>query len=138
MMPRMHGDKVLEVIRERGVECKVAMVTAVDPDEDIVDMPFDAYLTKPVTPADLTEVVDRLGEVAQHDSITQELFALGQKRAALEAELTPAQREESSEYADLVERFETLSEQADTAVDGMGAATFERVLQDIEQSPVDG
>ena len=47
-MPDMSGDDVLERVRERGLDCRVVMVTAVDPDFDIVEMPFDDYLTKPV------------------------------------------------------------------------------------------
>jgi DNA-binding response OmpR family regulator len=40
-MPDMFGDEVLESIRGRGFECRVAMITAVDPDVDIIDMEFD-------------------------------------------------------------------------------------------------
>ncbi len=45
----MSGDEVLDTIAERGIDPAVVMVTAVDPDFDIVEMPFDEYLTKPVT-----------------------------------------------------------------------------------------
>ncbi|MFB6176845.1 MAG: response regulator transcription factor, partial [Halobaculum sp.] len=40
-MPDYSGGEVLEKMRERGLDCSVIMVTAVDPDFDIVSMPFD-------------------------------------------------------------------------------------------------
>ncbi len=47
-MPDMTGDDVLREIRERGYDCQVLMVTAVDPDFETLDMPFDDYLCKPI------------------------------------------------------------------------------------------
>ncbi|MFC4553269.1 response regulator, partial [Halorussus sp. GCM10023401] len=46
-LPGMSGRAVLEEIRERDVDCRVAMVTAVDPSFDVVEMGFDTYVTKP-------------------------------------------------------------------------------------------
>jgi len=48
-MPGLSGDEVLAAVRERGIDCRVAMVTAVEPDFDILKMGFDDYLVKPVT-----------------------------------------------------------------------------------------
>ena len=42
-LPDGSGDDVLEHIRESGYDCRVAMVTAVEPDFDIIDMGFDLY-----------------------------------------------------------------------------------------------
>ena len=47
-MPDIPGDEVLEQIREKGYDCRIIMLTAVDPGLDIVEMPFDEYLCKPV------------------------------------------------------------------------------------------
>ena len=55
-------DEVLEQIREHGPECRVVMVTAVNPDFDIVELPFDEYLHKPVTPDDIDEVIEEMRE----------------------------------------------------------------------------
>lgn len=60
MMPGLSGDGALERIRERGADCRVAMITVVEPDFDVIEMGFDAYLTKPVTEADLLETIEHL------------------------------------------------------------------------------
>jgi predicted DNA binding protein/CheY-like chemotaxis protein len=75
-MPRITGDEVLERIHERGLDCLVSMLTAVEPDSDLSDLGFDEYLVKPVTRADLVEVVDDLllrGSMADE---TREYLAL--------------------------------------------------------------
>jgi DNA-binding response OmpR family regulator len=82
-MPRMSGDELLDKLRERGIEAKVAMLTAVDPDVDIVDMPFDDYRTKPVAAAELRGLVRTLLLRASYDERCQEFFQLASKKAAL-------------------------------------------------------
>lgn len=59
-MPEMPGDEVLQWVRDRGYDCAVAFVTAAEPFEDDRQLPFDAYLTKPVDKATLRSAVERL------------------------------------------------------------------------------
>ena len=67
-MPDLPGDEVLEVVRDRGLDCRVAMVTAVEPDFDIVAMGFDDYLVKPVSREDLQETVSNLVVRNEYDA----------------------------------------------------------------------
>ncbi len=115
-MPDYSGDEVLERIRDRELDCRVVMVTAVDPDFDIVSMEFDDYLTKPVMREDLDEAVESMLERDGYNETLQEYFALTSKKATLEAEKTPSELQESSEYQEMVERVEALEDEADTAV----------------------
>ena len=86
MMPRMSGDEVLEEIRERGFECSVAMVTAVDPDFEIIEMGFDDYLTKPPTREELVGAVEDMLSRTEYADDVREYRSLLSTRAALEAE----------------------------------------------------
>ncbi len=117
-MPDYSGDEVLERIRDRGLDCRVVMVTAVDPDFDIVSMGFDDYLTKPVMREDLEEAVGTMRERETYDETVQEYFALTSKKATLEAEKTPSELQDNEEYREMVDRVEKLEEEADTAVSG--------------------
>ena len=108
-MPDMTGDEVLGEIRARGIDCRVAMITAVEPDLDIVEMQFDDYLVKPVTREDLHRLVEVLLRRAGYDERAQEFFRLASKKAALES--TPdVSVEEESEYQELTQRMEELQE----------------------------
>jgi DNA-binding response OmpR family regulator len=82
-MPGMSGDEVLERLRDRGAEVPVAMTTAINPDVDILDMPFDEYLTKPVGQEELHSVIERLVTRSEFDSKTREFFRLAAKQDAL-------------------------------------------------------
>ncbi|MFB6151777.1 MAG: response regulator transcription factor [Haloarculaceae archaeon] len=115
-MPEMTGDEVLERIRERDLGCRVVMVTAVDPDFDILEMPFDDYLTKPVMLDDLREVVERMLKREAYDENVQDFFSLAAKKATLEAEKDPVELQNSEEYQRLQGEVERLRDEADTTV----------------------
>jgi len=112
-MPDISGDEVLERIRERNLDCRVAMVTAVEPDTDIVDMPFDDYLVKPVSESDLIEMVENLRIRDEYDDGIRELFSLASKKALLETEKDPSTLENDENYQQLVSDLNTLREDLD-------------------------
>jgi two-component system response regulator AdeR len=112
-MPDMSGDEVLAEIRDQGIDARVAMVTAVDPDFDILDMGFDTYVVKPTTEEELRETVETLLERAEYDERLQEYFSLSARRAALDANKGQAELESSEEYADLQNRLAELQASMD-------------------------
>lgn len=130
-MPGISGDEVLSAIRDRDPSCKVAMVTAVDPAVDIVDMPFDDYVTKPLTKEDLHEAVERMMARSSYDDQIQRYFALASKKATLDAELRPAEREASEEYDRLLQELADAKGQMETTMDDMDPEDFQSLMQDL-------
>jgi len=128
-MPDMSGDEVLSVIDDRGLDCRVVMVTAVDPDFDIIEMPFDEYLTKPVGRDDLLEMVDAMRTRDTYDEHLQEYFAMASKKATLESEKNPVELDGNEEYREVSERVESLRKQADTTVNELD--DFESAFRDF-------
>ena len=116
-MPGLSGDEVLSEVRARDIDCQVAMVTAVEPGFDIVEMGFDDYVIKPVSRADLTRLVDSLLRRASFDEQFRECFALASKIAALEANREAKQLERSEEYAELRRRLRDAESRADRTLD---------------------
>jgi len=118
-MPEMSGDEVLEEMRSRGYDCQVAMVTAVDPGVDIVEMPFDHYITKPLERDDVQEAIEKLLERSSLDENTQKRQTVRLKKAILQDESIEGQIEDSDEFAKLdrqlekLERNETSNEDID-------------------------
>jgi DNA-binding response OmpR family regulator len=129
-MPDCSGDEVLEEIRDRELDCRVVMVTAVDPDFDIISMDFDDYLTKPVMRDDLEETIDAMRERDEYSETLQEYYALTAKKATLEAEKTPSELQNNDEYREMVDRVEELAEEADMAVSGF-EDDYESLFQDL-------
>ena len=127
-MPTMTGDEVLAALRERGIDCRVAMITAVEPDVDIVDMPFDDYMVKPITRDQLHSVVEVLLSRRHFDDRTQEFFALASKKATLEG----AQKDdESEEYERLTRRMDQLREELDETLTQFSGNEFEAAFREL-------
>jgi len=80
-MPGVSGDEVLETIREADHDCPVVMVTAVEPDEGMVELPFDAYVVKPIDKEELLGTVQRTLARASDDTASDVLDALGDEKA---------------------------------------------------------
>lgn len=112
-MPDLPGDAVLEEVRARGFDCRVVMLTAVDPDVDIIDMAFDDYVTKPVSREEIIGTVETMVARGNYGDLLQEYFAVASKRATLETELTQAELSDNEDYAELVARGEELRTQLD-------------------------
>jgi DNA-binding response OmpR family regulator len=131
-MPDMTGDEVLDRLRERDLNARVVMVTAVDPDFDIVDMPFDEYLTKPVSMEDMWDAVDRMLKRETYDEQLQEYFALASKKATLEARKDPVELVDSEEYDRLDSQLKRLERQADETVSELGESdSFETLFHEF-------
>lgn len=110
LMPGMSGEEVLAEIRDRGIDCRVAMATAVEPDEDIAQMPFDAYVTKALERDSVRETIEALLSRADEDDIVQEHYAVAEKLATLEESKTESQLDDSEEYRRLRGRIEELDD----------------------------
>jgi len=108
-MPDLHGDEVLAEIRDRGYDCPVIMITAVDPDLNILDMDFDDYLCKPITSNVLSRTLENhLDPASRQDERLDEFLSLISKLDVLEAELTPAELAVNEEYQRTKEHAESL------------------------------
>src|SRR6056297_1849032 len=119
MMPGLSGDEVLSEIRERELGCRVAMVTAVEPDFDILEMGFDAYLSKPIRSEQLHDTVTNLLERSNYDDLLQEYYALVEKQATLETAKSGAELAESDEYENLQGRVSQLQDDLSQTMGGI-------------------
>jgi DNA-binding response OmpR family regulator len=132
-MPGLSGDEVLDAIGERGIDCQVAMVTAVEPDFDVLGMGFDDYLVKPVAREELLDTVGDLERRSTYDAGVQELFSLSSKKAILEAEKTDSELAENEEYQQLAERLAELRSKLDTTIDEMNDnEEFETLFREFD------
>ncbi|MFC7239757.1 response regulator transcription factor [Saliphagus sp. GCM10025317] len=110
-MPDVSGDELLETIRERDLDCRVAIVSAVEPDFDIIDMGFDMYLEKPVSePNELRETVSKLLDRSTYDEQMQQFLSLASKKASLEAKKSEDDLSSNEEYQKLAEQVDSLRE----------------------------
>jgi DNA-binding response OmpR family regulator len=132
-MPDVSGDEVLAELRDRGDDCRVIMITAVDPDFDIIEMPFDDYLCKPVESADLVGAVEQQLAADTYDDRLTEYYEVTSKLALLEAEKTPRELEENEDVAALRERADQLEAEMSESLSDF--EDFELAFREIGRQP---
>ncbi|WP_302081794.1 HalX domain-containing protein [Salinibaculum rarum] len=130
-MPGVSGDEVLDEIRDRDLSCRVAMVTAVDPDFDIIEMPFDDYVIKPVSRDDLFSTIERLLTTSEYKSKLRKYYALTAKHATLVANKPESELAESEEFADLEDQMDEMRDQLDETVATFDDDDFAAAFRDI-------
>lgn len=116
-MPGMTGEEVLREIRLDEYDVLVVMLTGLEPDFEIVDMGFDDYLVKPVGGAEIRSTVEEMLTRAEfYDETLRRRLTLASKRAVLQAETSPAEREDSEKYQELERELERVHERVDEAL----------------------
>jgi len=130
-LPDGHGEDLLAEIRDREIDVRVGMVTAVEPDFDIVEMGFDLYVLKPLSQNDLLDAVDRLETRSQYDDRLQRTASLASKRATLEAEKPREALENSEEYRKLTARLDELDDELDQITDQLDTEDYRQLFEDI-------
>ena len=107
-MPGLSGAEVLEERRDRGLAVRVVVVTAVDPEFDIPDVPYDDYLVKPIDGEALHRAVERALALARYNDRLQELNSVRLERNVLEVEAANRDLEGNRQYRELTAEMEQL------------------------------
>jgi DNA-binding response OmpR family regulator len=143
-MPGLSGDEVLERIRAEGFDCRVIMLTGVEPSVDIVEMGFDEYLEKPVREGELRETVERVHQRTEYDAKLREYFSLASKRATLETRHSSEELAAEPKYEHLCERLRSVQAQLDDVLsdlpdeDGYLVATQDSDDEESTSARADG
>lgn len=111
-MPGLSGDEVLEELENRDFDGRIIMVTAIDPGFDVLNMPFDDYLCKPLEREDIRAVVNQQRLILGYETLG-EYFSTESKRAVLRSELPTEKRETHPEYQAIEQRTKSLRQRAD-------------------------
>ena len=131
-MPGMSGDEALQAIREAGYDCRVIMTTAVEPEFEIVEMPFDDYLCKPIEQETLQQAIESQLTAKQYDESVSDLFRATSKIAVLEAEKTAEELANSEEYQRLKQITDDTRGEADSLMSELD--DFESAFKAIDRS----
>jgi DNA-binding response OmpR family regulator len=113
-MPMVSGNEVVAAIQNRDVEYSVAMITDDDPDFDVMELGVDDYLVKPVTQAELLNVVDRLLAVSEYTEALRELTRKKLVRNVLRVEKSGRTLDGNEQYRELEAAIGRLETTVDT------------------------
>ena len=118
-MPGMSGDRVLPEVRAAATDVRIALVTAVEPTEDVVNLDFDEYLCKPVSAETLRDLVARFVRRGEFGAGLTRQFAVARKVALLEEHMTASELKESDAYEELKREYDGLDADLVSAVDDL-------------------
>ncbi len=130
-LPDAPGEKVLDFIEENALDCRVAMVTGVEPDFDIIDMGFDLYIVKPVTRSELLDAVDTLFVRSEYGGLLREAASLASKRALLESEKSNEVLTASDEYSILLDRMSELDDELLDLAGSLSSDDYRVMFRDL-------
>lgn len=109
-MPEMTGDEVLGILREEGLDVQVGMVTAMQPTDELLNLPFDGYLSKPVDKGDILGLVNTLLVRQEFHAASQRFFRLAARKTALEE----VGEHHTSEYREVLDQLQGLQAEIDS------------------------
>lgn len=133
-MPIVSGDEVVERIRASGDRCPIALITAVEPDFDIIDMGFHDYVVKPVDVTDLRETVENLLAIAKYEDRIREYVSLTVKDATLQRIKASDDLAQNEAYQELREDMRELSNELGDWSTAVDPEDFDRVLRMVVRS----
>jgi DNA-binding NarL/FixJ family response regulator len=118
---------VIKRIDEWELEFQVILVSAIDPDTDIIDLPFDGYLTKSVSTDELLDAVEQAFLKRRYEELVAEYNAAAETYDVLREAHTQTELDDNEEFAGLEARLaelkdefdETIAELDDSSVTGL-------------------
>lgn len=116
-MPGPNGRDVATELDEQGYDVHIVMVSSLPPDFDIIEYPIDGYLQKPASESDIRSIIEQYRRQRKYHEALEEYFSLTSKLAAIEAQLSPEQRQQNEEYEQLKERVAQKRAEVDEAID---------------------
>jgi DNA-binding response OmpR family regulator len=132
-MPGHSGEQVLGAIRRADRDVSVVFVTGVAPDFDVLDLPFDDYLGKPVQHDDFTTAIDLQLRARRHGDDLRQYLGLRAKADVLTREKTPRELEGHDGFATLQRDLEALETDLRESVDDFEAIV--RCFEEVDSGP---
>lgn len=129
IMPKKTGDEVIEVVRDRDLDCMIVMATAVESGQNLIEAGADAYCTKPITKNELLTAVSQMLDRGEYIDLEQKYFDLLEKRSTLKADSDEESRQSDEEYVELEAQIDELSDRLEQQTESMGDDEFISIMR---------
>jgi DNA-binding response OmpR family regulator len=120
-LPDVSGEEVLATMADRGIDCRVVLLTAGDRGVDATDPGVDDCLVTPVTRREVRATVDRLLAVDEYSDRLDELRSKKLERNLLAVETTRAAPADSPEFERLTAEIARLEAAVERMADDLDA-----------------
>lgn len=106
--------EIVENLTSHDVDPQVCMVTAVDPDMDILEMEFDHYVTKDVKMDEVIGIVEGMRSLRGLEPEEREYQALNWKKKTLQESKPNSVLNDNDEYQRILEKMEAIEQERGT------------------------
>lgn len=110
-LPDMTASEILDAAGDTLKGKYVVMLTAAEPEVDILDLDIQEYLTKPVSKDDLEEVLENIEEQGKKTEKAQRLWSLVTKKSLLEDKNRLDELEKEKRYEKLKDEINSLKDE---------------------------
>ncbi len=128
-MPGMAGDDVIKRIDDWDLDFQVIIVSAIDPDTDIIDLPIDGYLTKSVSKDELLDAIERVLLKDRYEQLITEYNGMAETYDILQNEYAGSELETKDGFAELEERMESLEAELEEIIADLGESSIPTILK---------
>jgi CheY-like chemotaxis protein len=135
-MPDTTGDELLRELTDAGFDGRTIVVSAIDVDTDIIDLPLDAYLQKPVSKPALNDAVSRVLAWEDYTPVLGAYARAVSKAAVIRAELSADRRQQSEAYRGLVGRIHRLHDDVRDTLEDLDEVAFVTVFGDGDRAAI--
>lgn len=129
-LPDINGRDVLTDIHRHTENCRVAVISAVKPETDILSMDFDAYVEKPVTQDKIYDVIEKLHQRTRFTEDLTKYYAIAEKIATLQTYHSDAELNNEPAYQQLLKDMKTLEEAMNHSIDFNDPSEVEQIIHD--------
>lgn len=130
-MPDLDENEVLRQIRESECSCMVAMVSAVDPAENLLEMDVDDSIQKPTDRDQLTGLVDRLLRRLVYTNRLQEYFEVISTIGSIDPNLLDQNQHVA--HTELLRRKNRLRAELDQIWSTFDGVDFDMMLRSLDR-----
>jgi len=125
----MAGDDVIKRIDEWELEFQVILVSAIDPDTDIIDLPFDSYLTKSVSKDELLDAIEQAFLKRRYEELVAEYNAAAETYDVLRETHTQTELEDNEAFAELEAHMDELKAEFDETIEKLDDSSVTTLLE---------
>lgn len=115
-LPGMSGDRVLEYIVDQPYDINVIIISAIDPDQNVIHQPYDEYITKTVDEGEIQDAIDRVEVKNRFVELLSQYVKKAETWEVVRSELNTAESDADvdlgmieSELDEIAEEFATIS-----------------------------
>lgn len=131
-LPGMSGDKVLEYIVSQPYDISVIIISAIDPDQNVIHQPYDEYITKTVDDGEIKEAMERVEKKNRFVELLGEYVKKAETWEVVQSNLSSAESDMDVDVGILEDDLDELADEFATLAVELSDTKATDILSEID------